>query len=95
MRQIPPGEVGVVYVCFQEADREPVADDRTRFLERELREWTHEWQIRVPATIMTRIIPRALGHGNPDLVETGLQFYSATMGSPTWFADFPSRGFTP
>lgn len=95
IRQIPPGEVGLVYVCFQESDRESVADDRTEFLQRQLHNWTHEWQIRVPATVMTRIIPRPLGHGAPDLVETGLQFYSAVTGSPKWFGDFPSKVFTP
>lgn len=95
MRQIPPGEVGLVYACYQEGDREVVADTRTRQLIERLREWTHEWQISMPATIISRLVARPLHDGAPDLIETGLQFYSATDGSPDWFAEFPTKVFTP
>jgi hypothetical protein len=94
VQQIPAGEVGIIYMCYQEGDREPVADRRTALLRQQLEAWTHNQYIRVPATVVTRLIPRALGDGAPDIVETGFQYYSKTTGDPAWFGTFPTRVFT-
>lgn len=92
--QIPDGEVGIVYVCYQEGDRESVADDRSTFMTEQLREWGHRWTIRMPISILSRIIPRPLDHGGPDLIETGMQYVSGLYGDPSWLQDFPTRVFT-
>jgi hypothetical protein len=94
VKQIPPGEVGLVYLCYQEGDREIVADRRTALLRTQLEAWTHNQYIRVPAVVVTRLVPRPLGDGIPDLVETGFQYYSKTTGDPAWFGTFPTRVFT-
>lgn len=64
MRQIPVGEAGVIYLCYQEADRASVADERTRLLQHYLHEWSNEYHIHTPIVIVTRLVPRALGHGS-------------------------------
>jgi hypothetical protein len=94
LRQVGAGEVGIVYVCYQEGDRESVADDRTRYMTEQLREWDHDWTIRVPISVLTRIIPRPLGHGAPDMIETGIRYLSGLYGDPVWFQSFPTRVFT-
>jgi len=94
MRQIPPGEVGVIYICYQEGDRQSVADDRTRYMTEQLREWTHDWKVRIPISLITRLVPRPLNHGGPDLVESGICCVSEVYGNSGWFRDFPSVVFT-
>lgn len=93
-KQIPAGELGIVYASYQEGDRPAIADDRMAFMEKQLEEWTHRWEIRVPISIVTRLIPRPLAHGAPDLVETGMRIVSGHYGDPSWFADFPTAVYT-
>jgi hypothetical protein len=92
--QIPPGEVGVIYVCYQEGDRQSVADDRIRHMTEQLREWTHPWSVMVPISLITRLVPRPLNHGSPDLIESGIRWVSEVYGNHAWFGDFPSVVFT-
>jgi hypothetical protein len=94
VHQMPAGSVGIVYVAYNEGNREDVADERVRLAKERLKEWTHEWHIRVPIALVNRLIPRALGNGAPDLVETAIRVESSTYGSSAWFADFPSTVFT-
>jgi hypothetical protein len=93
--QVGAGEVGIVYICYQEGDREKVADARTQYMAERLHEWAHQWTIQVPISVLTRIVPRPLGDGTPDLIETGLQYVSGVYGDPAWFQDFPTTVFTP
>jgi hypothetical protein len=94
IQQIPAAEMGAVYICYQEGDREAVADDRTRFLRETMRGWTHSANIRVPLIVMSRIVPRPLRHGEPDLVETAIPFISDLTGGSVWLEDLPTTVFT-
>jgi hypothetical protein len=89
--QIPPGEDGIIYVAYQEGTRAPIADLRTEnFLDR-VREWSHSASIRIPIAFLTRLYPRALNHGNPDLIESSVRLY--TENGELLFEDFPTRVF--
>jgi hypothetical protein len=92
--QIPPGEVGVIFLCYQEGDRQSVADNRADYMTKQLRDWTHVWTAIVPILLITRLVPRPLDHGRPDLIETGIRCVSEARGSGAWFRDFPSTVFT-
>jgi hypothetical protein len=92
--QIPPGEMGVIYICYQEGDREDVADDRIRFLREQMAGWSHSAKIRAPLIVLSRIVPRPLEHGRPDLIETAMPFVSELTGGSVWVQDFPTRLFT-
>jgi hypothetical protein len=94
IEQIPPGEMGMIYICYQEGDREDVADDRTRFLREQMQDWRHSANIRVPLIVLSRLVPRPLGYGRPDLVETSMPFISEQTGGSVWLQDFPTRIFT-
>ncbi|HEX2094710.1 MAG TPA: hypothetical protein VHG28_20055 [Longimicrobiaceae bacterium] len=94
IRQIPAGEMGAVYICYQEGDREQVADDRVEYLRQQMRGWEHSSNIRVPLIVMSRIVPRALDHGRPDLVETAMPFVSELTGGSVWIEDLPTTVFT-
>jgi len=95
MKQIPAGEFGMMYLCYHEGARENVADRRVQdFMER-LGEWDHSSNIRVPLALLVRLYPRALGQGQPDLIESNLRFVSEAYGEPEMFSMFPQSLFTP
>jgi hypothetical protein len=91
--QIPLGEVGIIYICYQEGGREWIADHRTNSFISRIKNWAHSGGIRVPLSILTRIYPRLLGHGAPDLIENALPFISDLYGDRAYLADFPSVVF--
>jgi hypothetical protein len=94
MKQVPVGEAGIIYVCYQEGTRPEVADDRTNFMLQEFREWRHNAGILVPISYVNRLYPRPLDDGSPDLIENTLRLCSENYGDPVWFTQFPSSVFT-
>lgn len=92
--QISAGEVGLIYVCYQEGAREWIADHRTQSYITRMSKWHHSGGIRLPVNFLIRIYPRILGHGAPDLIENGVRFMSELYGDRVYFADFPTTVFT-
>jgi len=92
--QIPSGEVGVLYVCYQEGDRGEIADARTQSYLNRIRLWNHDAGVRIPVSVLTRLYPRALGHGAPDLIENAIPMVSELYGDKQYFKDFPTNVFT-
>jgi hypothetical protein len=94
MQQVPPGEFGIIYLAYQEGTRAEIADMRLdRFFDR-LKGWWHPGSIRVPIAFLTRLYPRPLEHGKPDLIESVVDLCSAEYGEPLLLRDFPSTVFT-
>jgi len=94
IQQIPLGQLGVIYVCYQEGGREEIADLRTDSLQTRIAEVTHSAGIRVPISFLDRLYPRPLADGKPDLIESSLRLLNGLYGDPTFFADFPATVFT-
>lgn len=94
MRQIAPGEFGMVYLAHVEGARGDVADLRFHETVERIADWEHSSNIRVPLGLLTQLHPRPLGHGAPDMIERGLRFVSQTYGIPELFRKFPTRIFT-
>lgn len=92
--QIPPGELGVIYLCYEEGAIEEHADTKTAMLMEQLNKFTHSAGIRIPAVLINRIYPRPIGDGSPDLIENVLKIMSDLYGDPVYFEDFPSSTFT-
>jgi hypothetical protein len=92
IKQIPPGEMGFIYVAYPEGSRAAIADARTRQVMKELNEIWHRWYIRAPATIVSRLYARPLGVGVPDLIENIL--LAASDGEEFWLTKLPQRIFT-
>lgn len=95
LQQIPPGEMGVIYVAYCETARESAADARTNQFMEKIQGTSHSAGIRIAAAFLTRLIPRALGDGAPDLIENGIRLMPELYGDPYWFAQFPATVFTP
>jgi hypothetical protein len=49
--------------------------------------------IRVPIAVLTRLYPRTLDHGTPDLIENSIRLYGE-HGDMLLFQDFPTNVFT-
>jgi hypothetical protein len=69
-QQIGAGDMGFVYIAYTEGNRDELADARTREIQTACERWVHRWSIRVGATMVNRLYPRALGCGMPDLIES-------------------------
>lgn len=94
IQQIPPGQLGVIYLYYQEGGREKIADLRTDGLQTRIAAVTHSAGIRIPISFLDRIYPRLLADGKPDLIENSLRLLNGLYGDPTFFADFPATVFT-
>ena len=92
-KQVPPGEVGIIYLCFHEGTRSANADKKIDLLNCQLEQWAHDASIRLPVSFAIRLIPRPLFHGAPDLIETGFRFCSKLYGDPIYYVDFPTCVF--
>ena len=83
-----------MYVAYLEEAREDVADLRVHaFLER-IEAWEHAGNIRIPIAFLSRLYPRPLDHGQPDLIESTIRLYSEAYGHSALFEQFPTTIFT-
>lgn len=92
--QIPPGEFGVIYVNYTEGARAEVANMRLDAYASRLQEFEHSDKIRIPISLLVRLYPKTLGHGQPDLIESSVQYLSGLYGDKELFDFFPSMIFT-
>lgn len=90
-KQVPAGEVGFIYIAYQEGQRPEVADARTRHIAASCTEWWHRWSVHIPVTVISRLYARALGVGVPDLIESSLP--GSSPGEEHWLTRLPSRVF--
>jgi hypothetical protein len=92
IKQVPPGEIGFVYIAYPEGAREEIADARTKHVLETMADAWHTWYIRVPVTVISRLYPRALHEGRPDLIENSLP--GAAEGQEHWLTKMPWMIFT-
>ena len=92
--QVPPGEFGLVYVNYNEGGRSEVADMRVEAFGERIQDFEHSAKIRIPIAVLSRLYPRPLKEGQPDLIESGVRYVSSTYGDPSLFKLYPTRIFT-
>jgi hypothetical protein len=59
-----------------------------------IQEFEHSAKVRIPIAILSRLYSRPLREGQPDLIESGVQYVSGAYGDPSLFDVFPTRIFT-
>lgn len=91
IKQIPPGEIGFIYIAYPEGQRSELADARTRHILTNCADSWHPWSIHVPVIVISRLYARALGFGDPDLIESVLPAFAS--GEEHWLAQLPRRVF--
>lgn len=93
--QVPGGEFAIVYISYPEGAREEIADRRMQEIAKRLREWEHSASFRIPLIYISRLYPRALEGGAPDLIESTMSFLSEVSGGDPWMLEkYPSCVFT-
>jgi hypothetical protein len=93
--QVPGGEFAIVYICYPEGAREEIADRRMQEIASRLQEWEHSASFRIPVVYISRLYPRALKGGAPDLIESTMSFLSEVSGGDPWMLEkYPSCVFT-
>lgn len=86
--------MGVIYLAYREGRRASVADAQTKACLEEWKDIAHRRSILVPAIIINRVYARALGHGNPDLIENAI-VGRAEYAHPSFPDRIPWSVFTP
>ena len=91
-KQIPPGEVGFIYIAYPEGQRSELADARTRHISETSASLYHRWSIQIPVTMISRLFARSLGSGEPDLIESVLP--AVSLDGERWLTKLPAQVFT-
>ena len=92
--QVPLGEMGIIYLCYQEGGRPEIANERTESIIDQIRVWWHRTGILVPAVFLQRLYPRALEDGLPDLIENCVHLVSDYADAEI-VSELPSLVFRP
>lgn len=92
--QIPAGEFGMIYVCYNEGTRPEVANMRMDAFNQRIREFSHSAKVRIPIAVLNRLYPRPLGEGKPDLIESGVRYVADAYADGVLFEWFPTTVFT-
>lgn len=93
--QVPGGEFAIVYICYPEGAREEIADRRVREIASRLQDWEYSAAFRIPLVYISRLYPRALEGGAPDLIESTMSYLSEVSGGDPWMLEkYPGCVFT-
>lgn len=92
--QVPLGEMGIVYLCYQEGGRPEIANERTEAIIKQISGWWHRAGIVIPVIVLQRLYPRALSDGSPDLIENCVNLVS-DHADPEIVSRLPSLVFLP
>ncbi|MDR4468334.1 MAG: hypothetical protein MRJ68_08550 [Nitrospira sp.] len=91
--QIPDGELGIIYLCYQEGSTADIANQRTQRIQQEFSRWGHRGAVSIPGVFVNRLYARVLGEGNPDLIENVILMKPSDC-HPSIFELFPAEVFT-
>lgn len=91
VKQIPAGEQGFIYIAYPEGSRPEIADARTKHILDTLPASWHRWFVRVPMTVVSRLYPRPIHEGRPDLIESSLP--GTAKGQQHWLSRLPQLIF--
>lgn len=92
-KQIPDGDLGIIYIAYPEGARAVVADARTRAIMEEAQRWTLDFGKVIPLILVSRLYPRSLTVGVPDLIESTMALL-AQEAHPGFPSLFPTAVFT-
>lgn len=87
VKQIPDGEIGFIYIAYPEGARPAIADARTKHILGSMEKSWHRWSVRIPVTVISRLYPRPVGVGCPDLIESSLP--GVGKGQEFWLTKLP------
>ncbi len=94
--QIPVGEGGCLYVGFEDSHRSALADLRTKRIIEKLPDFYHRKRgANIQYLLVTRLYPRVLGDGKPDLIESCIPVSAGDADDDTWPSLFPTTVFVP
>jgi hypothetical protein len=92
--QVPVGEVGCLYVGFEDSHRSALADMRTRRNIERMPSFYHRKRgANIAHLLVTRLYPRALEDGTPDLIESCIP--ASQREADEWPDFLPTTVFVP
>ena len=95
VNQIPTGEMGLIYLAYEEGHRPSLADARTDAI-RELASTIYfkRQSIGVPMTVISRLYPNVVLEGRPDFIESTLPLAGGEMDNYIfWTQEMPTKVF--
>ena len=94
--QIPTGEMGLIYLAYEEGHRPSLADARTDAI-RELANtiYFNRRAIAVPMTVISRLYPNVVHEGRPDFIESTIPMAEAGWDNFVfWTQEMPTSVFS-
>ena len=94
--QIPAGEMGLIYLAYEEGHRPSLADARTDAI-RELASTIYfkPGPMAVPLTVVSRLYPNVVREGRPDFIESTMPLAEGEWDNfDFWTRKMPTRVFT-
>lgn len=79
---------------YVEGARAKVANMRQAAFAEKLQAFEHSAKVRIPISLLVRLYPRPLDHGQPDLIESNVRYLSAEYGDAELFDLFPTTIYT-
>ena len=95
VNQIPTGEMGLIYLAYEEGHRPSLADARTDAI-RELASTIYfkRQSIAVPMTLASRLYPNVIKEGRPDFIESTLPLAGGDLDNYIfWTQEMPTSVF--
>ncbi len=95
VEQIPTGEMGLIYLAYEEGHRPSLADARTNAI-RELASTIYfkRRSIVVPMTVISRLYPNVVLEGRPDFIESTIPLPDGEWDDFSfWIQELPTRVF--
>lgn len=96
VEQIPTGEMGLIYLSYEEGHRPSLADARTDAI-RELATtiYFERRSITIPMTVISRLFPNVVHEGRPDFIESTIPLAEGEWDNYIfWTQEMPTRLFT-
>lgn len=97
VQQIPVGEMGIIYICYDEGARTNIADARTREIMEACREWYYDGIKIIPLIVVSRLYHCPKSIGAPDLIEDVIPMFAGDEpdARASMLRTFPTLVFTP
>ena len=95
VNQIPTGEMGLIYLAYEEGHRPSLADARTDAI-RQLASTIYfkRRAIAIPMTVISRLYPNVVREGRPDFIESAIPCVEGEWDSFNfWLQEMPTRVF--
>ena len=92
--QIPTGEMGFIYLAYEEGHRPSLADARTDTIRELVNTIYFKRRVAIPMTVISRLYPNVVKEGRPDFIESVIPCVEGEWDNFNfWIQEMPTKVF--